>query len=170
MIAITLLGLLIMVGSGVLLIRIIRGFQRAWREAAILRLPAAPQQTFSLNAVGDIRLFLEGPRYHTWTKRPSFELSDASTGRPIAVTPKFSGSGVRGRTRSRVERGQFVLPAPAELVLRIGGLDPADPGRYEVVFMRPITERLLRFILGCVFLGMVLIGSFVLLILGLALN
>jgi hypothetical protein len=167
---VALLGLLLMAGSGALLIRSIRKFQAAWREAAILRLPVAPEQAFSLNAAGDVRLFLEGPRYRTWMKRFSFELSEAATGRRIAVTPKLSGSGVRGRTRSRVERGQFLLPAPTELILRIGGLEPGDLSQYEIVFMRPISDRLLAFILGCVFLGIVLIGSLVLLILGFVLT
>jgi hypothetical protein len=56
------------------------------------------------------------------------------------------------------------------LVLRIGDIDPADLGQYEIVLMRPISRRLLSFILGCVFLGMVLIGSLVLLILGFVLT
>jgi len=50
------------------------------------------------------------------------------------------------------------------------GLDPSDPAEFEAVFMRPFTAQLLKFILACVGLGMVLVGSLVLAILLLALG
>jgi hypothetical protein len=65
------------------------------------------------------------------------------------------------RTRSRVERGRFVLPAPGAYVLRVAGLEPPEAGDYAVVFMRPYFGKLLTFILSCVFLGMILVGCLV---------
>jgi hypothetical protein len=160
-------GLLLMVLSGVFLLRSVGRFRRGWRDAEIMRFAAVPQHAFRLEASGDLRLFLEGPKFRTYPKRLSYSLQDAATGMAIPMTPVLAGSGVRSLRRSRVERGRFNLPAPGDLVLQIGGLEAADQLEYEIVFMRPFRTQLLTFILGCVALGMILIGSFVLVILSL---
>jgi hypothetical protein len=76
---------------------------------------------------------------------------------------------VRGFRRSRVQRGRFVLPRPGTFELQIDGLHPDDARNYAIVLMHPVTGKVIRFVLTCVFFGMVLIGSLVLGILSLVL-
>jgi hypothetical protein len=161
----SLLGIILMAASGYLLLKSVAGFRRMWREAEIVRGPAVPEQTVQFPVAGDISLFLDGPRYKTYWRRLQYALFDARSGAPVPITPVFTGSGVRSLRRSRVQRGRFALPAPGPYVLRVGGLSPGEAAEYAIVFMHPITARLLRFILTCVFLGMVFIGSLVLAIL-----
>lgn len=163
-----LLGLLLMLLSGLALLRLLGSFRRAWREAEILRLPALPQQDFRLDAVGDLRLCLQGPRYRTWGKRLAYTLSDVVSSKRIDVVPSYSGTGVRSRSHSRVVHARFRSLAPASLRLQIAGLEPQDESLYQVVLMRPFTDRLLAYILGFVLLGMLLVGSLVLVVLSLA--
>lgn len=159
-----------MLASGLLLARSVRRFRADWRAAEVARVAVRPRQTVRLPAAGDLRLFLEGPRLRTWGKQLTYVLANAETGAPVPIQPSFTGTGVRSLRRSRVERGRFHLPLPASVDLQIGGLEPSDPERFEIVFMRPFTERLLRFVLTCVGLAMILVGSLVLAILSLALS
>jgi hypothetical protein len=158
----TLLGLIGMALSAYLLLKTVRGFRRAWREAEIVRGAAAPQQTIRFDSAGEISLFLDGPRYRTYTKRLQYEMICEGSGLPVPITPVYAGSGVRSLTRSRVQRGRFTLPAPGSYTLRIGGLSPTDPTEYAIVFMRPFTRELLTFIFTCVLLGMALLGCLML--------
>ena len=45
--------------------------------------------------------------------------------------------------------------------MSVGALETTEQREYSVVLMRPYTAKLLAFILSCVFLGMILIGSLV---------
>ena len=165
----------VLVGVGVfalslyVLLRTVRGFQLPWRECEILRGPAVPRQTLRFPVDGEMALYLEGPRFRTWGKRCQYACTDATTGQAVPIAPTLSGSGVRSRRYSRVQHGRLTLPRPGDYVLQVSGLQPSESHEYAVVFMRLFTGQLLRFILACVFLGMVLIGSLVLTILSLAL-
>jgi hypothetical protein len=156
--------------SAYLLVRAIRTFRRHYRVAEVARAAALPQQTIRIPTAGELRLFLEGPRFRTWGKRLTYAMSEESTGRSFPITPSYSGSGVRSTTRSRVERGRFTLSTPGAYVLQVGGLEPHEAPEYAVVIMRPFFGKLLAFILSCVFLGMILIGSLIGAILFLALS
>lgn len=163
-------ALLLMLVSAGLLLRLVRRFRADWRRAEIVRVPALPRQQVNLPAGDDHRLFLEGPRYRTWGKRLRYALADAVTGAPVTLQPALSGAGVRSRHRSRVQQARIRLAQAALLELEIAGLEPSDPEEFEVVFMRPFTAQLLKFVFACVGLGMVLVGSLVLAILLLALG
>jgi hypothetical protein len=160
-----LLGIVLFGLSAAALLRLIGRFHRDWKAAEIVRGPAVPEQTIPFPVSGELSLFLEGPRFYTYQKRLQYSLRQATTGSGVPITPVFGGAGVRSMKHSRVERGRFSLHVPGEYCLQIGGLGPRDAGNYAVVFMRPFTSRLLRFILTCVLLGFVLIGSLVLAIL-----
>lgn len=147
--------------SAFLLARAISTFRRQYRDAEVARAGALPRQTLRIPVAGELRLYLEGPRYRTWRKRLTYALSEESTGRSVPITPSLSGSGVRSTRYSRVERGRFALAAPGAYVLEVAGLGPDEVPEYAVVIMRPFFGKLLTFILSCVVLGMVLIGSFV---------
>lgn len=155
--------------SAALLARVVGRFRREWREAEVARGPAIPEQSLSIPVAGGLSFFLEGPRFRTWSKWPVFFLTDPSTGRAIPVRPTYSGAGVRSARRSRVERGRFALERPGSYLVRVEGLRPADRDEYAVVIMRPFTQKLLAFILSIVLLSLIVIGSFVGVILTLAL-
>ena len=158
----SLLCLAALIASAVVLLRTIRAFRAAWRGAEITRGPAVPLQSMHVPVAGPMALFLEGPRYTTYTKLPHFALRDPETGQRVQVDSVLMGSGVRSLRRSRVQRGRFVLPRPGTFELQIDGLQPEDARDYAVVLMHPFTGKVIRFVLTCVFLGLVLIGSFVL--------
>jgi hypothetical protein len=154
-------GAAVFVLSGWLLLRTISSFRRAWSDAEILRAPAIARQTLRFSSAGEMALYLEGPRFGTWSQRCRFGCVDAATGVAVPIAPSFSGSGVRSRRYSRVQHGRLALPRPGDYVLEVAGLQPPDAPEYAVVFMRLFTGQLLRFILACVLLGMLLIGSLV---------
>lgn len=157
----SLLCLLAMAAAAVLLLRSIRDFRAAWSAAEIARGPAVAVQTLRLSEAGPLALFLDGPRYGTYTKRLQFSLRNAETRQPVSLQPVLMGAGVRSPRRSRVQRGRFVLPRAGAFELQIEGLQPEDAREYAIVIMRPFTGRLVRFILSCVLLGMALVGSLV---------
>jgi hypothetical protein len=148
--------------SGWLLLRTVSSFQRAWRDAEILRAPAVTRQTIRFPVAGELALYLEGPRFRTWLQRCRYACVDTATGLAVPIAPSFSGSGVRSRRYSRIQHGILTLPRPGDYVLEVAGLQPADAPEYAVVFMRLFAGQLVRFILTSVFLGMMLIGSLVL--------
>jgi hypothetical protein len=162
-----LLSLAALIVSVALLHRTIRAFIAGWREAEIARGPAVPMQSLHVPAAGPLALFLDGPRYATYTKRLHFAMRDPETGQSVPVQPVLMGSGVRSLRRSRVQRGRFVLSRPGRFELRIDGLHPDDARDYSIVIMRQVTGMVIRFVLTCVVLGLVLIGSLVLGILSL---
>ncbi len=159
------IGAAVFVVSGWLLLRTIFSFRRAWSEAEILRVPAAARQPIRLPAAGTLGLYLEGPRFSTWRQRCTYTCTDAETGVPVPVTPSYSGAAMRGSRRSRILRGTLTVPHPGDYVLGVSGLQPPDSPEYAVVFMRLLAGQMLRFILTCVLLGMLLVGSLVLAIL-----
>jgi hypothetical protein len=158
-------GAAVFVLSGWLLIRIVSSFRRAWRGAEILRAPAIPRQTLRFPVAGEMALYLEGPRFRAWSQRCHYNCLDASTAVAVPIVPSYSGSGVRSRRYSRIQHGSLNLPRPGDYVFEVAGLQPSDAPEYAVVFMRLFAGRVLRFILTCVLLGMLLIGSVVLTIL-----
>jgi hypothetical protein len=158
-------GAAVFVVSGWLLLRTVFSFRRAWRDAEILRAPAVTRQTICFPVAGELALYLEGPRFRTWMQRCRYTCVDAATGLAVPIAPSFSGSGVRSRRYSRIQHGLLTVPRPGDYVLEVVGLQPADAPEYAVVFMRLFAGELLRFILTCVFLGLLLIGSVVLTIL-----
>jgi hypothetical protein len=158
-------GVAVFVLSGWALLRTIVSFRRAWNEAEILRVPAVSRQTIRLPAAGALGLYLEGPRFRTWQQRCTYACADAETGMPVPVTPSYSGAATRGRRHSRILRGTLTVPQPGDYVLGVSGLQPPDSPDYAVVFMRLFAGHMLRFILTCVLLGMLLVGSLVLAIL-----
>ncbi len=157
----SLLCLVALIASAVLLYRAIRRFTAAWRAAEIARGPAVPLQSLRIPAEGPLALFLEGPRYGTYRKRLRFGLRDPETDQPVPIQRVLMGSGVRSLRRCRVQRGRLVLPRPGTFELQVEGLQPEDVQNYEVVLMRPIAGRVVRFVLACVALGIVLFGSLV---------
>jgi hypothetical protein len=159
------IGVAVFVLSGWLLLRTIVSFRRAWSEAEILRVPAVARQTIRLPVAGTLGLYLEGPRFRTWQQRCTYACTDAETGMPVPVTPSYSGAAMRGRRHSRILRGTLTVPQPGDYVLGVSGLQPPDSPDYAVVFMRLFAGQMLRFILTCVLLGMLLVGSLVLTIL-----
>ena len=158
-------GAAIFVLSGWLLLRAISSFRRAWSEAEILRVPAVTRQSIRLPVAGELALYLEGPRFGTWQQRCTYTCTDAETGTAVPVTPSYSGAAMRGRRHSRILRGTLTVPQPGEYLLGVSGLQPPDSPDYAVVFMRVFAGQMLRFILTCVLLGMMLVGSLVLAIL-----
>jgi len=161
-------GAAVFVASGWLLLRATFSFRRAWREAEILRGPAVTRQVLHFPVAGEMALYLEGPRFRTWMQRCRYTCVDTVTGVAVPITPSFSGSGVRGRRYSRIQHGSLTLPRPGDYVLEVAGLQAADAADYAVVFMRLFARRMIRFILTCVLLGMLLVGSLVLTVLSLA--
>ena len=162
-------GAVVFVLAGGLLLRAISAFRRAWRDAEILRVPAIARQTLRFQTSGDMALCLEGPRFGTWRQRCRYACTDEATGQAVAIAPARSGAATRGRRRTRIQRGSLTVPHPGDYVLEVAGLEPADAPGYAVVFMRPFSGRMLRFILTCVLLGMLVVGSLVLAILSAAL-
>jgi hypothetical protein len=159
------IGGAVLIVSGWLLLRTVSSFRRAWSDAEILRGPAVTRQTLRFPVAGEMALYLEGPRFGTWRQRCQYSCADAVTGLAVSITPSYSGSGVRSRRYSRIQHGSLTLPRPGDYVLEISGLRPADGPEYAVVFMRLFAGQMLRFILTCVLLGMLLVGSLVLTIL-----
>jgi hypothetical protein len=159
------IGAAVFVLSGWLLLRAISSFRQSWREAEILRIPAVTRQSIRLPMAGQLALYLEGPRFSTWQQRCVYTCTDAETGAPVPVTPSYSGAAMRGRRRSRILRGTLTVPQPGDYVLGVSGLQPPGSPEYAVVFMRLFAGQMLRFILTCVLLGMLLVGSLVLAIL-----
>jgi hypothetical protein len=159
------IGAAVFVLSGWLLIRTISSFRRAWSEAEVLRVPAATRQSIRLPVAGTLGLYLEGPRFSTWQQRCTYSCIDAETGVPVGVAPSYSGAAMRGSRRSRILRGTVTVPHPGNYVFGVTGLQPPDSPEYAVVFMRLFAGQMLRFILTCVLLGMLLVGSLVLTIL-----
>jgi hypothetical protein len=159
------IGAAVFVLSGWLLLRTIFSFRRAWSEAEILRVPAAARQPIRFPVAGTLGLHLEGPRFRTWQQRCAYTCTDAETGAAVPVSPSYSGAAMRGRRYSRILRGTLIVPHPGDYVLGVSGLQPTDSPEYAVVFMRLFAGRMLRFILTCVLLGMLLVGSLVLAIL-----
>ncbi len=159
------IGAAVFVLSGWLLLRTIFSFRRAWREAEVLRVPAAARQSIRLPVAGPLGLYLEGPRFGTWQQRCTYTCADAETGVQVPVTPSYSGAAMRGSRRSRILRGTLTVPHPGDYLLGVSGLQPPDSPEYAVVFMRLRAGGMLRFILTCVLLGMLLVGSLVLTIL-----
>jgi hypothetical protein len=159
------IGAAVFLLSGGLLLRTVLSFRRAWREAEILRVPAVTRQTVCFPAAGEMALYLEGPRFRTWQQRCTYTCTDGGTGMPVPVTSSYSGAAMRGRRHSRILRGTLTVPRPGEYVFEVAGLQPPDSPEYAVVFMRLFAGHVLRFILTCVLLGMLLIGSLVLAIL-----
>lgn len=162
------IGIAVFMLSAWLLLRAILSFRHEWAAAEILRARALPHQTLRFAVAGPMALFLEGPRFHTWAQRCRYTCVDAATAASVPIAPCFTGAGVRSRRYSRVQHGSLDLPHPGEFVLDVEGLPSSDGSEFFVVFMRPFFGRLIRFILTCVFLGMLLIGSIVLTILGAA--
>jgi hypothetical protein len=158
-------GVAVFVLSGWLLLRTIFSFRRTWREAEILRVPAATRQTIRFLAAGTLGLYLEGPRFRTWQQRCTYTCTDAETGMPVPVLPSYSGAAMRGRRHSRILRGTLTVPQPGAYVLGVSGLQPPDAPEYAIVFMRIFAGQMLRFILTCVLFGTLLVGSLVLAIL-----
>jgi hypothetical protein len=158
-------GVAVFVMSAWLLLRTIFSFRRAWSEAEVLRVPAATRQSIRLPVAGTLGLYLEGPRFSTWQQRCTYSCIDAETGVPVGVAPSYSGAAMRGSRRSRILRGTLTVPHPGDYVLEVSGLQPPDSPEYAVVFMRLFAGHVLRFILTCVALGILLVGSFVLTIL-----
>ena len=163
------IGAVVFVVAGGLLLRAVSSFRQSWREAEVLRIPAATRQSIHLPVAGGLALYLEGPRFRTWQQRCSFTCADAGNGTAVPVTASYSGAAVRGRRRSRILRGTLTVPQPGDYVLEVAGLQPPDSPAYAVVFMRLFAGQMLRFILTCVLLGSLLIGSLVLAILSAAL-
>jgi hypothetical protein len=163
------IGAAVFVLSGWLLLRTIFSFRRAWSEAEILRVPAVARQAIRFPVAGTLGLYLEGPRFRTWQQRCTYTCTDAETGMPVPVTPSYSGAAMRGRRYSRILRGTLTVPQPGDYVLGVSGLQPPDSPEYAVVFVRLFAGQMLRFILTCVLLGMLLVGSLVLAILSAAL-
>jgi len=162
-------GVAVFVMSAWLLLRTIFSFRRAWSEAEVLRVPAATRQSIRLPVAGTLGLYLEGPRFSTWQQRCTYSCIDAETGVPVGVAPSYSGAAMRGSRRSRILRGTVTVPHPGDYVLGVTGLQPPDSPEYAVVFMRLLAGQMLRFILTCVLLGMLVVGSLVLAILSAAL-
>jgi hypothetical protein len=142
------------------LVRTVTSFRGTWRNAEILRAPAVERQTLRFPS-GEMALYLEGPRFRTWSQRCRYRCAEAVTGVDVPITPSFSGSGVRSRRYSRVQHGRLTVPQAGDYVLEVVGLEPPAAPEYSVVFMRLFAGRLIRFILTCVFLGMLLISSLV---------
>lgn len=163
------IGAAVFVLSGWLLLRTIFLFRRAWSEAEILRVPAVARQAIRVPVAGTLGLYLEGPRFRTWQQRCTYTCTDAETGMPVPVTPSYSGAAMRGRRYSRILRGTLTVPQPGDYVLGVTGLQPPGAPEYAVVFMRLFAGQMLRFILTCVLLGILAVGSFVLAILSAAL-
>jgi hypothetical protein len=163
------IGAAVFVLSGWLLLRTIFSFRRAWSEAEILRVPAVERQAIRFPAAGTLGLYLEGPRFRTWRQRCIYTCTDAETGVSVPVTPSSSGAAMRGRRYSRILRGTLTVPQPGDYVLGVAGLQPPDSPEYAVIFMRLFAGQMLRFILTCVLLGMLVVGSLVLAILSAAL-
>ena len=159
------IGAAVFVLSGWLLLRAILSFRRAWTEAEVLRVPAVARQTIRFPVAGTLALYLEGPRFRTWQQRCTYTCTDAETGVPVPVTPSYSGAAMRGRRHSRILRGTLTVPQLGDFVLGVSGLQPPDSPEYAVVFMRLFAGQMLRFILTCVLLGMLVVGSLVLAIL-----
>jgi hypothetical protein len=159
------IGATVFVLSGWLLLRTIFSFRRAWSEAEVLRVPAATRQTIRFPVAGTLGLYLEGPRFRTWQQRCTFTCADAETGTAVPVSPCYSGAAMRGRRHSRILRGTLTVPQPGTYVLGVAGLQPPDAAEYAIVFMRVFAGQMLRFILTCVLLGMLVVGSLVLTIL-----
>jgi hypothetical protein len=151
--------------SGWLLLRAVVSFRRAWRGAEILRAPAVTRQTLFFPVAGEMALYLEGPRFRTWLQRCRYTCAEAVTGLDVPITPSYSGSSVRTRRYSRIQRGSLTIPRPGDYILEVAGLEPPDAPEFAVVFMRLFAGQMLRFILTCVLLGMLLVGSLVLTIL-----
>jgi hypothetical protein len=158
-------GVVVFALSAWLLLRTVASFRLAWSEAEILRAPVVARQTLGFPVAGRMALCLEGPRFRTWSQRCRYSCEDAATAAPVPIAPSYSGSGVRSRRYSRVQHGSLELPRPGEYVLHVEGVQPTDAPDYTIVFMRPFTGRIIRFVLTCVLLGMLLIGSLVLAIL-----
>ena len=78
--------------------------------------------------------------------------------------PPCAGAGTAGSCE-----GTLTVPQPGDYVLGVSGLQPPDAPEYAVVFMRVFAGQMLRFILTCVLLGTLLVGSLVLAILSAAL-
>ena len=163
------IGAAVFVLSGGLLLRTVFSFRRAWREAEILRVPAVTRQTIRVPVAGTLGLYLEGPRFRTWQQRCMYSCTDADTGTAVPVTPSYSGASMRGSRHTRILRGTLTVPRPGDYILAVAGLQPPDAPEYAVVFMRLFAGQMLRFILTCVLLGMLLVGSLVLAILSAAL-
>jgi len=159
------IGAAVFVLSGWLLLRAIVSFRRTWREAEILRVPAATRQMLRFPASGELALCLEGPRFRTWHQRCRYACIDAVTGIAVPITPSFSGSAMRGRRYTRIQHGTLAVPHKGDYILEVSGLQPPDGPEYAVVFMRLFAGQMLRFILTCVLLGMLLVGSLVLTVL-----
>jgi hypothetical protein len=162
-------GIIVFVLSASLLLRAVLSFRRAWAAAEILRAPALSHQVLRFAVAGPMSLFLEGPRFHTWGQHCHYTCVDAATSAPVPIAPCYTGAGVRSRRYSRVQHGSLDLPHPGAFVLDVEGVPSVDGSEFSVVFMRPFLGRLIRFILTCVFLGMLLVGSVVLAILAAAL-
>lgn len=165
----TVLGFVGVVVSAGLLLGAIGRFRRDWREGEILRAPAVSRQVLHVPVAGQFGLFVEGPRYRAWGKRYDFRLYGADSGRPVPITPCLSGAGVRTPRRSRVQRGRFALDAPGAYTLEVDGLAVGDEATCAIVLMRPMTRRVIGFVLTIVALCFCLIGSLVLAILSLVL-
>jgi hypothetical protein len=163
------IGAAVFVVSGWLLLRAIFSFRRAWSSAEILRAPAVSRQTLQFPVAGKMALYLEGPRFRTWQQRCTYTCVEAETGLAVPVTPSYSGAAMRGSRHSRILRGTLTVPRPGDYTLGVAGLEPPDAPEYSVVFMRLFAGQMLRFILTCVLLGMLLVGSLVLAILSVVL-
>jgi hypothetical protein len=158
----TIIGAGVFVLSGYLLCRSIATFRRDWIAAEVLRAPAAARQTLQIPVAGELALFLEGPRFETWRQRCDYRCTEVSTAATVPVSLSFSGSGARSRRYSRVQHARLSIPQPGAYVLDMTGLRPPDAPGYAVVLMHPSAGRLLRFILTCVALGLLVVGSGVL--------
>jgi len=158
-------GAVVFVMAGGLLLRAVSSFRRSWREAEILRVPAVTRQSVRFPVAGRLALYLEGPRFGTWQQRCTYTCTDAEAGVPVPVTPSYAGAAMRGRRYSRILRGTLTVPHPGEYVVGVTGLQPPDSPEYAVVFMRLFAGQMIRFILTCVLLGALLVGSLVLAIL-----
>jgi hypothetical protein len=163
------LGMILFLLSGFVLLRVVNRFKEEWRTAEVVRGPAVSSQTLNFPVAGPLGLYLEGPRYRTWSRQLHYSLVDTSSGLPVPIESVLSGAGVNSLRIARVQRGRLVLPRPGPYALQVTGLAPSDASEYAVVFMHPFTGKLLRFIFTCVFAGMVLVGSLVLAILALVL-
>jgi hypothetical protein len=162
------ISVLLFVGSAGLLAYCILNVIRVVKDAHLLSVPLLEQQEIEFTEAGPVVLCIQGPQLSTRFAHLSYELLTDSV--PIEGRTTLMHSKTSGFSWVRMEMKSYTLPRPGRYTLRIKGLEPGATAdaKHSIVFMRPHLGQSMKYVLGIVLAGMLLIGSIVFFFLRLA--